>query len=53
MSLNELSDACRANDWGDADMDTKKAAPLAQHPPHRRSRNQHNSGPKTNFKNKP
>ena len=38
MSLNELRDAWRANDWGDAAMDTKKAAPLSQHPPHRRSR---------------
>ena len=39
MSLNELRDAWRANDWGDAAMDTKKAAPRAPHPPpHRRSR---------------
>jgi hypothetical protein len=38
MSLNELRDAWRANDWGDAAMDTKKAAPLSQHPPHRRSK---------------
>ena len=32
MSLNELRDAWRANDWGDAAMDTKKAAPRAPHP---------------------
>jgi hypothetical protein len=38
MSLNELRDAWRANDWGDAAMDTKKAAPLSTHPPHRSSR---------------
>ena len=38
MSLNELRDAWRANDWGDAAMDTKKAAPRAPHPPHRSSR---------------
>lgn len=35
MSLNDLRDAWRANDWGDAAMDTKKAAPRAPHPPHR------------------
>jgi hypothetical protein len=39
MSLNELRDAWRANDWGDAAMDTKQAAPRAPHPDqHRRSR---------------
>ena len=32
MSLNELRDAWRANDWGDAAMDTKKAAPRAPTP---------------------
>ena len=38
MSLNELRDAWRANDWGDAAMDTKKAAPRAPHPDRHRKR---------------
>ena len=38
MSLNELRDAWRANDWGDAAMDTKKAAPRAPHPDRSRKR---------------
>jgi hypothetical protein len=38
MSLNELRDAWRANDWGDAAMDTKKAAPRAPHPDRTRKR---------------